>query len=35
MKAFKTVSAIQKATEEELIKVVGKARARVIRTYFS
>lgn len=35
MKAFKTVSAIQDATEEELIKVVGKARARVIRTYFS
>lgn len=35
MKAFKTVSAIQKATEEELITVVGASRARVIRTYFS
>ncbi len=35
MKAFKTVNGIQKATEEELIKVVGKARTRVIRTYFS
>lgn len=35
MKAFKTVSGIQDASEEELIKVVGKARARVIRTYFS
>ena len=35
MKAFKTVSAIQKATEDELIAVVGASRARVIRTYFS
>ncbi len=35
MRAFKTVSGIQDASEEELIKVVGKARARVIRTYFS
>jgi excinuclease ABC subunit C len=35
MKAFKTVSAIKEASEEALSSVVGKAKAQVIRTYFS
>ena len=34
MKAFKTVSEISKATEEEITAVIGKAKAKIVRNYF-
>ena len=34
MKAFKTVSEISKATEEEIAAVIGKAKAKIVRNYF-
>ena len=34
MKTFKTVSAIKAADIEDLAKVVGNAKAKVIRDYF-
>ena len=35
MKAFRTVSGIKQASSEELIKIVGKAKAEIISNYFS
>ncbi len=35
LKHFETPANIKKASEEQLAKVVGKSRAKIIRTYFS